>query len=732
MKHQKFPFWAVYFVIFSLFTINGCIVSNIKIDKPHPPVVKQYKNFTIRGGTVGLKNTGVYIDEGDTYSILATGSIDYCPIYRGCGYNNVQPEDGWPLMARIGKDGYAFRPLTRGSNGATMVQSYKTGYILLGYRTGKMDSYGNALNPEYYQNDSGQFSVDIIVWKKDAFNEISAFLKQKKQKDPDNKAIAGALKRVEVYKKIYVATAQAEKEVEETQRLIQEIKSELPAEKEVLVGPVSKDTETVSEKKEEKKKTSVTADVLPPTSKTEGEEKKKPVLALKTDPAPKKEEAKKGVAETKGKPEPKAETVDSAKDKQVKELEEKLAKLMATLTKLDEMKKKFEEERKKTTELEMQLEEKEEIEQDLLKKVADSARVPPVLVIASPKDGLRTEAKGIQFSGVAEDDQGVKRIEIFVNDIRLDHEGGRGIRISEGSLPKRLDFDERIVLKKGKNQIRIRTVDSEDLTSEKILIVHKVERRRNIWAVVVGINDYPHATKLKYAVNDAKTFHRLLVTQNKIPEENVTLLIDKAANLSSLRSTLGTKLKNNAGKEDMVIIFFAGHGATEPDTLSPDGDGLEKYLLPYDADPDDLYATAIPMREISHIFSRIRAQRLVFIADSCYSGASGGRTVRMTGMRANISDAFLDRIARGRGTVIITASGANEVSVEKDELEHGVFTHYLIEGLQGKADTNKNGLITVDEAYSYVSERVSRATGQEQHPIKKGAVEGELILSITP
>lgn len=112
------------------------------------------------------------------------------------------------------------------------------------------------------------------------------------------------------------------------------------------------------------------------------------------------------------------------------------------------------------------------------------------------------------------------------------------------------------------------------------------------------------------------------------------------------------------------------------------------------------------------------------------SGASGGHTSGIGGMRTNLSDAFLDRIAFGRGKVIITASAANEVSVENDELQHGVFTYYLLEGLHGKADFAGDGLITLDEAYLYVAEKVSQATGQEQHPAKRGTMEGDFVLSI--
>jgi len=295
-----------------------------------------------------------------------------------------------------------------------------------------------------------------------------------------------------------------------------------------------------------------------------------------------------------------------------------------------------------------------------------------------------------------------------------------------------LTFDQPMHLKPGSNHIRIRVTDTDGLITEKTITVHSTPSERNVWAVVVGINDYPQLPRLKYAVNDAREFHRLLVEKNRIPEKNITLLLNDQATLGNLRSLLGTHLKESSDKDDMVIIYFAGHGAVEPDTKSLDADGLEKYLLAYDSDPSELYATGLPMREIAHILDRIRSERLIFIADSCYSGGSGGRTVSISGMRANIADTFLDRIASGRGKVIITASAANEVSVEKDELQHGVFTYYLLEGLRGAADSDRDSTITVDEAYRYVSEKVPRATGQEQHPVKKGSVEGDLIFTIIP
>jgi uncharacterized caspase-like protein len=167
----------------------------------------------------------------------------------------------------------------------------------------------------------------------------------------------------------------------------------------------------------------------------------------------------------------------------------------------------------------------------------------------------------------------------------------------------------------------------------------------------------------------------------------------------------------------MVIIFFAGHGATE--RMPPARTATaRKYLLSYDTDPAISTPRPCPCWRL-RILNRIRSERLVFLADACYSGGSGGRTISISGIRANIADGFLERVAGGRGKVIITASSANEVSVEKDELQHGVFTYYLLEGLRGKADLDRDAMITVDEVYRYVYEQVPAATGQEQHPAER-------------
>ncbi len=414
---------------------------------------------------------------------------------------------------------------------------------------------------------------------------------------------------------------------------------------------------------------------------------------------------------------------------QQRELERRLAELTARQAQLDQITQQLQLEKERSTQLSQELE-RERKEKERWSKIAAEGKTAPLLLITGPEDGREVESGSVRLTGAVEDDQGLKSLDIFINGRPLEASAARGIRQVGDSAPRRVNFDRRVPLDEGVNELRVVATDTDGLVAEKSLTLQYHPKRRNVWAVVIGVNDYPKLPKLKYAVNDAEAFYRLLVTENRVPPENVTLLLNEKASLVNLRSILGTRIKGAARENDMVIIFFAGHGATERDATSPDGDGLEKYLLPYDTDPSDLYTTAMPMVEVGRILNRIRSERLVFIADACYSGGSGGRTVSITGMRANIADGFLDRIAGGRGKVIITASAANEVSVEKDELGHGVFTYYLLEGLRGKADLDQDSMITVDEAYRYVYDQVPRATAQEQHPVKKGSVEGSLVLSI--
>jgi hypothetical protein len=618
----------------------GCAAPVIKMPKPMPDIVKEYKSVVVYGNKPGMYNSGVRVEEGDYITILADGEIDVWPANRGYIYSPYNL-----LLMRIGDKNYASRGISGYYRYSTVASVRESGNIYLGVADGPTDHYGEPSNPEYYLDNKGNFVADIIVWKQNDPIRIADVFEEASRNNPKNMSLS-ALART------------------------------FKNEKEILLA--------------EKKKTE------------EVEKTKEAIAALKEKEVPGAKEAE--------------------KEKQIAELNEKLQEASQSLKDLEEMKRKLAEQQEKEKELMARLERAEE---EKLKQ----SKNPPLIAIASPKDGTSVDFEYIFIAGVAESGKGIAQLEILVNQQAASRKNQRDLQLVAKDL-KQVDFSEKIRLREGKNEIAVVAQDSEGLVAKKTVSIQFIKKREEVWAVVIGISRYKSILSLKYAANDAREFYRYLAEVNGVPKDHIWLLLDEEATLDNLKSILGTQLRRQAGKDDMVIIYLAGHGATEKDATSPDGDGLEKYILPYNANPKDLYASAMPMSEVARIFNRISSERLVFISDTCYSGASGGRTVPILGARANVSGAFLDRISQGKGRVIITASDANEVSVEKDDLKHGVFTYYLLEALRGQGDTDKDGVITVDEVYRYVSMKVPQATGQDQHPVKKGEMTGQIILGV--
>ena len=359
-----------------------------------------------------------------------------------------------------------------------------------------------------------------------------------------------------------------------------------------------------------------------------------------------------------------------------------------------------------------------------------SSGMAPMIFIAMPQDQKRVASPFETVAGVVGDDRGVANIEVRLNGRKIYTTRGIGITAS-GTGQRKRNFNLNIPLVIGKNVIEITAFDIENLSSTETLTIFREAEKGEIYAAVIGINDYRHVPNLKYASKDAQAFARYMRENMGLDSDHLFELYDSQATMRNMKSLLGTKLRKMADKpEDTVFIFFAGHGAPEKDPTSLDGDSISKYIMAHDSDMDDLYTSAIPMNEIARIFSRIRAERIVFISDSCYSGGSGGRTVLASGWRAaNISDKFLERIANaGKGRIILTSSSAQEVSQESDDLRHGYFTYYLLEGLKGAADISNDGEVDVDEIYQYLNMRVSDATNGSQHPMKKGEAEGRVIV----
>jgi len=142
--------WGVYpmrwqkllsvFFISSLMTSIGCSKQILKMPKPLPPIVKHYKHKIIHGDVPGMQSTGIHLNEGDVYSILATGIVDTWPrVGREVGPSSVH------FIARIGQNPY-FHPILWAHN-AAIHTAYESGKLYFGVIDGKMTRCGSRTGP---------------------------------------------------------------------------------------------------------------------------------------------------------------------------------------------------------------------------------------------------------------------------------------------------------------------------------------------------------------------------------------------------------------------------------------------------------------------------------------------------------------------------------------------------------------------------------------------------------
>jgi uncharacterized caspase-like protein/WD40 repeat protein len=254
------------------------------------------------------------------------------------------------------------------------------------------------------------------------------------------------------------------------------------------------------------------------------------------------------------------------------------------------------------------------------------------------------------------------------------------------------------------------------------------------WAVVVGVSEYQNAgiPSLKYADKDAEALANFL----RRPEgggydpDHMMVLLNKDATLSNVKNALINFL-NQAIDIDLVVIYFAGHGAPEPARPS------NTYLLTYDTDPNALGTSAFPMWDIQTVLARyISAKRVVVFSDACHSGAISVNfaTRGLGATEQNLVNQYLADLSKTKeGIVVFTASAAGEVSQEFPEFGHGVFTYYMLEGLEGKADFNNDYTITINELMQYVEEQVKRKTHGAQNPTRSQTeYDKELTIATIP
>lgn len=244
------------------------------------------------------------------------------------------------------------------------------------------------------------------------------------------------------------------------------------------------------------------------------------------------------------------------------------------------------------------------------------------------------------------------------------------------------------------------------------------------YALVVGISHYanlPATAQLQYPNRDAAEMYTTLISPEggQFPPENVHRLIDDQATEANIRHELEQWLPSVTKPNDRVLIYFAGHGFISAGRA---------YLAPYDVDVHNIAGTAYPMDTLGKVIgSEIQGKWKVLITDACHSGA-----ITPEADRQQINKSLLDL----HGSLFsLTASRDREQSFESADWGggHGIFTYYVVQGLQGAADTNGDGVVSADELAEYVHSNVRLATKGVQNPTsERGSFDPNMVLAYNP
>ncbi len=319
-------------------------------------------------------------------------------------------------------------------------------------------------------------------------------------------------------------------------------------------------------------------------------------------------------------------------------------------------------------------------------------------------------------------------------DLRL-FRNGTLVKVWRGDVLKgqgRATLEATLPIVAGDNRLVAYAFNRDNVKSSDSTITvtgnESLRRKGNVYVIACGVNQYANSQyNLKYAVADATSFaDEVRAQQAKLQQfERVEIisLLDKDATkeniLLVLRRLSGetlpatapaslTKLQA-AQPEDVVMIYFAGHGAAQ---------GARFYLVPHDLGYDGarnaltpqavqtILARSISDLELESAIESLDAGQLLFVLDACNSGQALEAEEKR---RGPMNSPGLAQLAYEKGMYILTAAQSYQAALEAAQLGHGYLTFALVEeGLKkGMADRDlKDGQVLTREWFNYATERV--------------------------
>ncbi len=236
-------------------------------------------------------------------------------------------------------------------------------------------------------------------------------------------------------------------------------------------------------------------------------------------------------------------------------------------------------------------------------------------------------------------------------------------------------------------------------------------------SLIIGVNGYkPDIGRLNYCASDARRIEGVLNAHRDgfNSTESILLADELLGGSSDPQSPTRSNIIENivslcerAVSEDTLLIYFSGHG-----TL---GKNNRFYLLPLDARSASIEQTAISWQWLKDTVDQSQAKNKIVIIDACHSGAGKDVTASV-----RTSFKIMEEVEQdSKGFVCLTSCSGGQVSYELAELEQGIFSHYLISGINGAADPLGRGVVDIESLYTFVRDRTklhAKQIGAEQDP----------------
>ncbi len=225
---------------------------------------------------------------------------------------------------------------------------------------------------------------------------------------------------------------------------------------------------------------------------------------------------------------------------------------------------------------------------------------------------------------------------------------------------------------------------------------------RDAVAVIIGIADYRSLPRADFANDDARAFYDYAIRALGIKPENIKLLVDADADEVAILKVFRTWLPSKVRSSTDVYVYYSGHGY-------PVEDGKGLYLLPPGADREFIARTSIQLQEINADLKAAKANSVTIFMDACYSGQARNGETLVASARPIVPR--VEKKLFPDNFTVITASQGDQWSSSSPELKHGIFSYHLMKGMEGEADANKDGRITLGEMQAYLVENVGRQAG---------------------